>query len=70
MTAKLKLDQGGNPTKAVEFTERTVAVALHQTRDRPLAIETQKRAISLIPDGVENSTREELESNFVNTKLW
>lgn len=64
MATKLKLDQGRNHTKAIEFTERVVAVALQQTCNTPLAIETQKCAISLIPDGAENSTREELESNL------
>ena len=42
----------------------TLALAQHRTGNTAKAIETEKRAISLIPEGADESTRKELETNL------
>ncbi len=42
----------------------TLALAQHRTGDTAAAITTQKRAITLIPEGVNDATREELETSL------
>ena len=42
----------------------TLALAQHRTGDTAKAIETEQRALSLIPESADEATREELEINL------